>query len=105
MAESGPARQGQNTQAEGLLANGLRHVKRLVVLVIGGTVVLIGIVMLVVPGPGLVVIPVGLGILAIEFAWARRLLRKFKEKGMDLRNSISGKKAVNGSGSDRRTEV
>jgi tellurite resistance protein TerC len=43
---------------------------------IGGTVVLLGIALLVLPGPAFIVIPAGLGILALEFAWARRWLRK-----------------------------
>jgi uncharacterized protein (TIGR02611 family) len=88
---NGSAQPGDKAQEEGLLANGLKQLKRLIVLVIGGTVLLTGIIMLVVPGPGLMVIPLGLGILAIEFAWARRLLRKFKQKGMDVRNSVFGR--------------
>ena len=47
---------------------------------IGGTVVVAGAVMLVTPGPGLIVIPAGLAILAIEFAWARRWLQKVRER-------------------------
>jgi len=48
--------------------------KRLVVAIVGGTVALLGIAMIVLPGPGMLVIPLGLGILAAEFAWARRWL-------------------------------
>ena len=48
---------------------------------VGGTVVLIGVVMLVSPGPAFVVIPIGLAILGLEWAWARRLLRAVKERG------------------------
>lgn len=58
----------------------LRQLRRLVIAVVGGTVVLIGIVMIVFPGPAILVIPAGLAILATEFVWARRLLRRFKEK-------------------------
>jgi uncharacterized protein (TIGR02611 family) len=43
--------------------------------VIGVSVILVGIVLLPLPGPGWVIIFAGLGLLAIEFAWARRLLR------------------------------
>ena len=53
--------------------------KRIVVAIIGGTVTLIGIALIVLPGPALVVIPVGLSILATEFIWARRWLRKVRE--------------------------
>lgn len=67
----------------------LRHARRLIVLVIGTTVLLLGLIMLVTPGPGLIVIPIGLGILSLEFAWARRLLHRVREgiqTGMDWRN-------------------
>ena len=40
--------------------------------------------MIVLPGPAVVVIPVGLAILATEFVWARRLLDNLKERGRDL---------------------
>lgn len=58
----------------------LKQGRRLVIAVIGGTVVLIGIAMLVLPGPGMMVIPLGLAILATEFIWARRLLRELKRR-------------------------
>ena len=54
----------------------LKTVKRIVILVVGGTVLLLGVALLVLPGPAFIVIPVGLAILAIEFAWARRWLRR-----------------------------
>jgi uncharacterized protein (TIGR02611 family) len=50
--------------------------RRAVVAVFGFTVLLIGLVMVVLPGPAVVVIPLGLAILATEFVWARRLLEK-----------------------------
>jgi uncharacterized protein (TIGR02611 family) len=56
-----------------------RTARRIAVLAVGSTVVLLGIVMLVTPGPGLVVIPVGLAILGVEFTWARLWLRKVRE--------------------------
>jgi uncharacterized protein (TIGR02611 family) len=51
-------------------------VRKLIVGVIGGTVLLIGIALIVLPGPAFLVIPIGLAILATEFAWARRLVTK-----------------------------
>ena len=57
-----------------------RMAKRIVILVVGLTVLLVGIVMMVTPGPGLIVIPLGLAILSIEFAWARHWLRKVRER-------------------------
>lgn len=53
--------------------------KRIAIAVVGGTVVLLGIIMIVTPGPGLVGIAVGLAILAVEFAWARRWLKRLRE--------------------------
>ncbi|MEY2545570.1 MAG: hypothetical protein QOG48_687 [Verrucomicrobiota bacterium] len=52
--------------------------RKIVVGVIGGTVVLVGIILLITPGPAIVVIPIGLLILASEFAWARHVLRRGK---------------------------
>ena len=60
-----------------------RTARRITVLAVGSTVVLIGVVMLVTPGPGLIVIPVGLAILGVEFAWARLWLRKIRESISD----------------------
>ena len=54
--------------------------RRVAVLIIGGGVLLTGLVMLVTPGPGLVVILIGLATLASEFPWARRLLTRVREE-------------------------
>lgn len=59
----------------------LRNVRRLVVAVVGLTVLSIGVAMIVLPGPATLVIPLGLGILALEFAWAERMLRRLREEG------------------------
>lgn len=53
-----------------------RHIRKIAVLIVGGTVLLIGVALIILPGPAFIVIPAGLAILAIEFAWARRLLKK-----------------------------
>jgi uncharacterized protein (TIGR02611 family) len=53
--------------------------RRIAILAVGSTVLAVGIVMIVVPGPAVVVIPIGLAILGIEFAWARLWLRKLRE--------------------------
>jgi tellurite resistance protein TerC len=47
-----------------------------VIAVIGTTVLLLGLALIILPGPAFVVIPVGLAILASEFAWARRVIRR-----------------------------
>lgn len=53
----------------------MKRLKRILVMVVGVTVLAIGLALVVLPGPAFVVIPLGLAILAVEFAWARRLLR------------------------------
>ena len=65
--------------------------RRIVVSVIGGSIVLIGIAMIVLPGPAIVVIPVGLGILGLEFAWARYWLRKLRATASDVVNRVRGR--------------
>jgi len=52
--------------------------RKLIVAVIGGTVLVIGIALIVLPGPAFIVIPIGLAILATEFAWARRAVTRGK---------------------------
>lgn len=54
----------------------LHHLKKILVLIIGGTVLLFGIILIFLPGPSFIVIPAGLAILAIEFSWARSLLKR-----------------------------
>jgi len=63
------------------LINGtLGQAKRVLVAIVGFTILGIGIALLVLPGPAVVVIPVGLAVLASEFLWARRLLELVKER-------------------------
>jgi uncharacterized protein (TIGR02611 family) len=57
-----------------------KQVKRLVIGLIGFTVLVIGVAMIVLPGPAFIVIPIGLGILATEFIWAKSLLRTVKQR-------------------------
>ena len=49
---------------------------------------LIGIVMLVTPGPGWLVIFLGLGLLAAEFVWAKRLMDRMKREGGRMRDAV-----------------
>jgi tellurite resistance protein TerC len=81
-------REEENRPSPSLSRSAMRHVRRLIIFIVGLTVLLIGIAMIVLPGPATVVIPLGLGILAIEFAWARRLLDQLKNQG----NRVLGRK-------------
>lgn len=59
-----------------LMRRTIRQAKRLIIVVTGFTILITGIAMIVLPGPAIIVVPIGLGILATEFLWARRLLKK-----------------------------
>lgn len=79
----------------------IKCARRIVIAIIGMTVLLIGIVLLVTPGPAFIVIPVGLAILATEFAWARhwlRVMRDSADKGaekLNIRSFFSRKNKQN----------
>jgi len=66
----------------------LRHTKRVIISVVGFTVLFIGIAMIVLPGPAFIVIPLGLAILAGEFVWAKNLLERVKSKVKSTKDSI-----------------
>jgi tellurite resistance protein TerC len=65
--------------------------RRIVVVVIGGSILAIGVAMIVLPGPAIIVIPIGLGVLGIEFAWARHWLRKLRVTATGVVNRVRGK--------------
>ncbi len=65
--------------------------RRIAVALVGGTVLAIGVALIVLPGPALVVIPLGLAILGVEFAWARAWLRKIRQGSTDFVNTIKGR--------------
>jgi len=62
----------------------VRAARRAGIALIGSTVVLAGLAMLVLPGPGLIVIPAGLAILGLEFAWARHWMKRAREHAESL---------------------
>ena len=64
--------------------------QKFVVAVVGGSVMLVGIAMLVLPGPAILVIPLGLAILATEFIWARRWLKRARAMIPNGKKQTSG---------------
>ncbi len=62
----------------------LRPIRQAVIFVLGISVVIVGIAMIVLPGPATIVIPAGLAILATEFVWARRWLNYLKRRAQDV---------------------
>lgn len=77
-----------------------RLIKRIVIGVVGTTVVIIGIIMIVTPGPAIVVIPIGLAILGLEFAWARRWLKVVRDKTEERLKKAKGDKFTSVQSSD-----
>jgi uncharacterized protein (TIGR02611 family) len=58
----------------------VEQVRRVFLIIAGFTLLLAGVIMLVTPGPGLLVIFLGLGLLAAEFVWARRLMDRMRRE-------------------------
>jgi len=58
---------------------------------VGGTLVITGIVFMVLPGPGIPLIILGLAILATEFAWAERTLKEVKVRSTAMAAKAKGK--------------
>jgi len=71
-----------------MLQVGYKFARRLIIFVVGISVLVVGIVMIVLPGPAFLVIPLGLAILATEFLWAKIMLTKLKQKSADGAKTI-----------------
>ena len=65
------------------------RLRKTVVGLVGSTILLFGLLLIVLPGPAIVVVPLGLAVLATEFAWARSLLKR----GGDLWSKARGRKS------------
>ena len=66
----------------------IEQVRRFSKILGGFTLLGLGVVMLVTPGPGMVVIFLGLGLLAAEFVWARRLMERIKREGVRFKDAV-----------------
>ncbi len=69
--------------------------KRIAITVVGVSILAIGIVMIIAPGPALILIPVGLAILGLEFAWARLWLKRLRESISSRNMRHHGERAEN----------
>jgi tellurite resistance protein TerC len=67
-------------EADQLARATLRHARTVIATVVGATLLVVGLALTVLPGPGLPVIFVGLAILGNEFAWARQFMHKYRVK-------------------------
>lgn len=96
LAEPGMARKWHDhpsivwTKAVGRFIS--RNGKRIAVTIAGFVVLLAGVALLVLPGPGWLLIFVGLGILSTEYVWARRLLDTAKQKAEQAKNAVIERK-------------
>jgi len=71
-----------------MLIKTMQQAKRVMKILLGFTLLVVGVAMIFTPGPGWLVILLGLGVLAAEFVWARQLLDRLKEQGLRLREAV-----------------
>jgi uncharacterized protein (TIGR02611 family) len=71
-----------------MLLRTVEQVRRVFLVIAGFTLLLAGGVMLITPGPGMLVIFFGLGLLAAEFVWARRLMDRIKREGGRVMDAV-----------------
>lgn len=71
---------GNLRRAQKMISERLKSIKRIIIAIVGTTVLLIGIALIVLPGPAFILIPAGIAILATEFQWAKKLIQKIRQK-------------------------
>ena len=75
-----------------------RQARRLVILITGTVLLLVGVALIFLPGPAIVVIPAGLAVLSLEFAWARRFLTHVRRRISEQQRRMRLKNGGNGVG-------
>ena len=71
-----------------MLIKTMQQAKRFMKILLGFTLLAVGVLMIFTPAPGWLIILLGLGVLAAEFVWARQLLEHLKEQGIRLREAV-----------------
>jgi hypothetical protein len=71
-----------------MLIETVKQAKRIIIAVVGFTLLLLGFVLFFTPGPGFAVILLALTVLGAEFVWARRLLRRLRRSSADVASTI-----------------
>jgi len=71
-----------------MLFRSIEQVRRFFKILAGFTLLALGLIMIVTPGPGWLVIFLGLTLLAAEFVWARRLMERMKQEGTRLKDTV-----------------
>jgi len=74
-----------------MVLKSIEQVRRVFRILSGFTLLAAGVVMLLTPGPGWLTILLGLGLLAAEFVWAKRLMDRIKHQGGRLKQTVFGK--------------
>lgn len=69
----------------------LRNGKRIAITIVGIVLVLGGLVLLVLPGPGVVLLIAGLAVLATEYVWAQRMLNYARQKATQAKDKVLGR--------------
>jgi len=69
-----------------------RNGKRIAISVAGLVLLLLGLAMMVLPGPGILFIIAGLAVLATEYVWAQRMLNYTKQKAEQAKNRVLGRR-------------
>jgi uncharacterized protein (TIGR02611 family) len=73
----------------------LRLSRKVGIAIAGGGLLVLGVALIFLPGPAIIVIPLGLALLATEFRWAGRLLRYLKERAARVvqraRRAVAGR--------------
>jgi tellurite resistance protein TerC len=85
---------------EALAFTAYRQARRVAILTVGSSVLAVGIAMIALPGPAILAIPLGLAILGVEFAWARRWLRRMRETVGGGQEQVVGSSTDRGRGSE-----
>lgn len=73
---------------KGPIVTTIQQAKRLIKVVTGFTILLIGVIMLITPGPGIVAILLGLALLGTEFVWAKKLMKRFEKEANGAKNAF-----------------
>lgn len=66
----------------------VEQARRILLIVVGFTLLALGIIMIFTPGPGTPVILMGLGLLAAEFVWARRIMERVKREAERFKDTV-----------------
>ncbi|HVE93048.1 MAG TPA: PGPGW domain-containing protein [Actinomycetota bacterium] len=74
--------------------------KRVAVTLVGLALVAAGVVLLVIPGPGMLVVGAGLAVLATEYTWARRALKEARRRARSASNRIAHARRSRGASVD-----